>query len=92
MLADNLYEQCCSALWETIFLSALPLGASLICGFLSALVQAATQIQDQALSFVPRLIAVGCALWFASPILADHFHEFVSTIYLELAHVHNISG
>ena len=92
MLPDYLYEQGNAALWIAILLSALPLLASFVCGFLTALVQAATQIQDQALSFLPRLLAVGLTLWLSAPFLLEQFQQFVAGVYLELAHVHAVAG
>ncbi len=47
------------ALFHALLLSAPLLGVALIVGLLVAVVQAVTQIQEQTLSFVPKLIAVG---------------------------------
>lgn len=51
---------------ETLFLvllvSAPALVVSLAVGFVVALLQAVTQVQDQTLSFVPKLVAVAAAL------------------------------
>ena len=41
-----------------LLLSAPPLIASLVVGFVVGLLQAATQLQDQTLSFVPKLVIV----------------------------------
>lgn len=45
------------ALWLVIWLSILPLLASLIVGLLISFFQALTQIQEQTLTFVPKIIA-----------------------------------
>ncbi|HWG43763.1 MAG TPA: flagellar biosynthetic protein FliQ [Gemmataceae bacterium] len=61
----------------TALLLALPtLGASLLVGLLVSVLQAITSIQEQTLSFVPRLLAVGLVLVLAMPWtmqLAIHF-------------------
>jgi flagellar biosynthesis protein FliQ len=61
----------------TALLLALPtLAASLIVGLLVSVLQAITSIQEQTLSFVPRLVAVGLVLVLAMPWtmqLAIHF-------------------
>ena len=44
------------ALWLVIWLSLLPLLASLIVGLLISFFQALTQIQEQTLTFVPKII------------------------------------
>lgn len=44
-------------LWLILLLSLFPLLASLIVGLLVSLFQALTQIQEQTLTFVPKIIA-----------------------------------
>ncbi len=44
-------------------LSILPLGVSTLVGLLLSIFQAATQIQEQSLSFLPKLLAVMFTLW-----------------------------
>ena len=46
------------ALMYTLLLSAPILGAGLIVGLIVSLVQAVTQIQEQTLSFVPKIAAM----------------------------------
>ncbi|HEY7120817.1 MAG TPA: flagellar biosynthesis protein FliQ [Tepidisphaeraceae bacterium] len=45
------------ALLLTLVLSALPVLAAMLVGLLVSLFQAATQIQEQTLTFVPKIIA-----------------------------------
>ncbi len=47
-----------SGLFKILILSAPVLGAALLAGLLAAIIQAVTAVQDQALSFVPKLAAV----------------------------------
>jgi flagellar biosynthesis protein FliQ len=51
-----------AALQLALLLSAPALGASVLAGIVSGLLQSATQVQDPALAFVPRLLAVAIAL------------------------------
>lgn len=46
------------ALMYTLILSAPILGAGLIVGLIVSLVQAVTQVQEQTLSFVPKIAAM----------------------------------
>ena len=53
----NTYVQIArEALWLVILLSIFPLIASLIVGLLISFFQALTQIQEQTLTFVPKII------------------------------------
>ena len=46
------------ALYLTLIITAAPVGAALIVGLLVSLLQATTQVQEQTLTFVPKLIVV----------------------------------
>lgn len=45
-------------LYLTLILTAAPVGAALIVGLLVSLLQATTQIQEQTLTFVPKLVII----------------------------------
>ena len=50
-----------------MLLSAAPMFASLLVGFVVSVFQATTQIQEQTLSYVPKLVAVFLTLAIAGP-------------------------
>lgn len=50
-------EVASQGLWLILILSLLPLLASLLVGLLVSLFQALTQIQEQTLTFVPKIVA-----------------------------------
>jgi flagellar biosynthesis protein FliQ len=50
-----------------VIASAIPLGASMLIGTLSSILQAATSIQEQTLSFVPKLFVVAGVLYIFGP-------------------------
>lgn len=54
---DNFSQVATEGLWLILILSLLPLLASLIVGLVISLFQALTQIQEQTLTFVPKIIA-----------------------------------
>jgi flagellar biosynthesis protein FliQ len=64
-------------LFYTTLLVALPaLAVSLLVGLVVSILQTVTSIQDQTVSYVPRLIAVGVVVLLAMPFslqLATHF-------------------
>jgi flagellar biosynthetic protein FliQ len=55
------------ALWMTVLLAGPLLGAALAVGLLIGIFQAATQIQEMTLSFIPKLLALVLALFIAGP-------------------------
>ena len=54
-------------LWITVMLAGPLLGAALAVGLLIGIFQAATQIQEMTLSFIPKLLALVVALFIAGP-------------------------
>lgn len=70
---------------ELSFVLALPaLLSALAAGVVMGMLQTATQVQDPALSFVPRLIAVGAALWITGTAMSERLTAFASTVIAEL--------
>lgn len=64
-----------------LILSGPPIGTSLLIGFTVAVFQAATQIQEQSLSFTLKLIAVIVTLLFAGGFLAAQIMQFAENIF-----------
>ena len=64
-----------------ILMSAPPLLAGLIIGLIISLFQAATQIQEMTLTFIPKLIGVGAALIFAGPWMLTLVTDYVTRLY-----------
>ena len=67
-----------------ILLTALPLSAAALAGFLTAVVQTATQIQEQSLSFLIKLGSVTAVLallsrWLGGEVLAFS-QEMIETV------------
>jgi flagellar biosynthetic protein FliQ len=65
-----------------ILVSAPPLLASLLVGFVVGIVQAATQIQDQTLAFVPKLLVVSLTLLALGPVLGTQLVRFTQALLL----------
>ena len=55
------------ALWMSVLLAGPLLGAALAVGLLIGIFQAATQIQEMTLSFIPKLLALVIALFVGGP-------------------------
>lgn len=69
------------AVFTIIKLSAPLLGVALIVGLAISIFQATTQIQEQTLSFVPKIIAVFLALFLFGAWMMTTMKEFTLRIY-----------
>ncbi|MBK8482574.1 MAG: flagellar biosynthesis protein FliQ [Proteobacteria bacterium] len=74
MSAGDILQVTREALYLVVLVSAPAVAASLIVGLVVSVLQATTQVQDQTLSFVPKLLAVMVALavaggWMGAQIL-----------------------
>ena len=72
------------ALWLTTMLVAILVVPSLICGLLVAMFQAATQINEQTLSFLPRLLVMLVTLIVIGPWLLKIFMEYMLSLYTSI--------
>lgn len=69
---------------ETTLMIALPmLGVGLGVGLIVSIFQAATQIQEQTLTFVPKIVAIFIALLLAFPWMLDKMVAFTHNILIE---------
>lgn len=68
------------ALELTLMLSAPLLLTGMVVGLVISVFQAATQIQEMTLIFVPKIIAVIAALIFFAPWLLDILTNFTSSV------------
>lgn len=62
MLAADLSRLLTEALYLVLLVSGPPLLVSLVVGLAVGLLQAMTQVQEQTLTFVPKLVAVGVVI------------------------------
>lgn len=69
------------ALALTLLVSLPALLVSLGVGLVVSLLQAVTQVQEQTLSFVPKLVAVGLVLVLAGPALSGELARFTEQLY-----------
>lgn len=70
---------------ELTLLVSLPLlGVGLGVGLFVSIIQAATQIQEATLSFIPKIMSMFIALLFAFPWIMDKLITFTRDIFLNL--------
>ena len=66
----------------TILMVSLPIvGVGLLVGFMISLFQAVTQIQEQTLTFVPKVISVLLMVAFTSPWIISMMVDFTTTLW-----------
>jgi flagellar biosynthesis protein FliQ len=63
------------AIWTIIKVSSPLLIVGLVVGVVISLIQALTQIQEQTLAFVPKILAIFVTLVLALPFMADALHS-----------------
>lgn len=73
------------ALFTVLKVSAPMLGIGLIVGLLVSIFQATTQIQEQTLAFVPKIIAVFLAILVFGPWILNVMLDFTSQLLGNLA-------
>jgi flagellar biosynthetic protein FliQ len=67
------------------FKLALPfLAASLIVGLVISILQAATQIQEMTLTFVPKIIVSGVVMLIAGPWMLDQISAYTTELFHEI--------
>ena len=75
------------ALLLVLLVSAPPMMASVLVGFVVSVFQATTQIQEQTLSYVPKLIAVFLTLAILGPWMLAQTLRFASMILESIQYV-----
>jgi flagellar biosynthetic protein FliQ len=68
------------AIWTLVLVSSPLMVVGLVVGVAVSLVQALTQIQEQTLIFVPKILAIFVTLLLALPFMADALHGHMMRI------------
>ena len=72
------------ALETTVLVSAPMLGAALITGLLVSLFQAATQINEMTLSFIPKLLVLALVLVLAGPWMLNTMLDYMQRLFTSI--------
>lgn len=73
-----------SALWATILMSAPLVGPAMLVGVGIAFGQALTQIQENTLTFVPKMLVVFFAIMFASSFIGGQLQILTENLYQKI--------
>jgi flagellar biosynthetic protein FliQ len=83
-VAVDLFRQ---ALWLTTVMVAILVVPSLLVGLAVAVFQAATQINEQTLSFLPRMLIMLVTLIVIGPWMVRTFMEYITNLYTSIPQV-----
>ena len=81
MTAQTILTLAQQALLITVLVSAPPLLAALVAGLLVSIFQAATQINEATLSFIPKLLAIFASLVIAGPWMLTTLVDYMQRLY-----------
>lgn len=73
------------ALLMSLYLSAPTVLGALVVGLIVSILQATTQIQEQTLTFVPKLLVVSAALFFMGPQILQQMLMFTGELFKGMA-------
>ncbi len=85
MYSTEIYQLSYQALLLILLLSAPPILISTILGLFVAVFQAATQIQEQTLSFMVKLVAVIVTLMVLGGWLSSQIMQYTSNIFINFS-------
>jgi flagellar biosynthetic protein FliQ len=72
------------SVYLTLMVLAPILGIALVVGLIVSIIQTVTQIQEQTLSFAPKIIAVFIGLLFFGPWMLTHIVDFTRNLLANL--------
>ncbi len=79
-----------TAIWITIQVAAPALLAILVTGIVVSVFQAATQINEQTLSFIPKILVMTVALIVFGPWILQTITNYTSGIFQQIAQIHRM--
>ncbi len=78
---------------ELALLISMPmLGVGLAVGLIVSIIQAATQIQEATLSFIPKIVAIFIVLLYAFPWIMDKMVTYTRDIFMNFPVILRMSG
>lgn len=75
-------------LWTAVLASAPPMIAIVVVGLVLAVLQAATQVNDQTVSFAPKALIAVATLAASGPWMLGMLREFALAAFVALGRVH----
>lgn len=73
------------AIWLTVLIAAGPMLIGLVVGLAVSLLQTLTQVQEQTLVFVPKILSIFFAVLLFLPIMGGLLGRFTQDLFLRIA-------
>lgn len=86
-MSDDVVTLTTQALWLVLLLSAPPILAASVVGLLVAIVQAATQLQEQTLQYTLKFFAIVVSIFVTASLMAGTLFSYADGIFSSLAGV-----
>ena len=84
MTVDQANDMVRESLVIMLIISAPVLGAAIIVGLIISILQAVTQVQDQTLSFVPKLVSAVVVMAVAGPWMLSELVDYLRAMLLSI--------
>lgn len=84
MTPDTVMTLARDAMWTMVLLASVPLLTALAAGLLIGVLQAATQINEMTLSFIPKILAVAAAFAIAGPWMLRLLLDFTRQLFFSV--------
>jgi flagellar biosynthetic protein FliQ len=81
MTLDEAADLVRQSLWITLFIAAPMLIVGLVVGLVVSIVQALTQIQEQTLTFIPKIVSMIIAAGLLMPWIGLRLVEYTQTVF-----------
>jgi type III secretion protein S len=85
MLHSDIIHLTQQALWFVLLLSAPPIIVAAVVGILIALVQAATQLQEQTMQYVAKFFAIVITIFITASMLGGGLYQFGDRVFSNFA-------
>ncbi|MFK8014882.1 MAG: type III secretion system export apparatus subunit SctS [Gammaproteobacteria bacterium] len=84
MINNEVLELAKYSLWLVLLLSSPPIVAASVVGLLVAFLQAATQLQEQTLTFAVKLVVIVVAIFVTASLIGGTLFNFANRIFTDL--------
>ncbi|WP_394232517.1 flagellar biosynthesis protein FliQ [Niallia oryzisoli] len=84
MTPETVIEIAEEGIWVVLLISGPLLALALVVGLVVSIFQATTQIQEQTLAFIPKIVAVLLGIVFFGPWMLSHLISYTNNIFSNL--------
>ncbi|MDE0855383.1 MAG: type III secretion system export apparatus subunit SctS [Nevskia sp.] len=82
-MTDNIVQLLREALWLVLLLSGPPIAAASVVGLVVAFLQAATQLQEQTLTYTLKFVTVALTLFLTASMIGGSLYHFADHLFTD---------